>query len=133
MSMTDPIADMLARIRNGIMSRKARVEIPASRLKQRIAEILKQEGFIHDFRRVDGPKTHPALQIELKWMIDNSNAIEGLRRVSRPGQRRYVGKAEIPSVRGGQGIAILTTSKGVMTDRIARQQSVGGEVLCEVW
>ena len=133
MSMTDPIADMLARIRNGIMSRKARVEIPASRLKQRIAEILKQEGFIHDFRRVDGVKTHSALQIELKWMVDNSNAIEGLRRVSRPGQRRYVGKEAIPRVRGGQGIAILTTSKGLMTDRVARQQAVGGEVLCEVW
>ena len=133
MSMTDPIADMLARIRNGIMSRKARVEVPASRLKQHIAEILKQEGFINDYQRVDGPKTHPALQIELKWTLENRNAIEGLRRVSRPGQRRYVGMADIPSVRGGQGIAILTTSKGVMTDRLARRESVGGEVLCEVW
>lgn len=133
MSMTDPIADMLTRIRNGIMSRKARVNIPASRLKQHIAEILKQEGFITDYRRVEGPRTHPALQIELKWTPDNRSAIEGLKRVSRPGQRTYVGKAEIPKVRGGQGIAILTTSRGVMTDRVARQQALGGEVLCVVW
>jgi small subunit ribosomal protein S8 len=133
MSMTDPIADMLTRIRNGIMARKARVEIPASRLKQHIAEILKNEGFITDFRRVEGPRAHPVLQVDLKWTPDHRSAIEGLRRVSRPGQRRYVGKAEIPRVRGGQGIAILTTSKGVMSDRIARSQAVGGEVLCEVW
>ena len=133
MSMTDPIADMLTRIRNGIVSRKVRITVPASRLKQHIAEILKQEGFIADYRRVEGPMAHPALQIELKWTPENSSVIVGLRRVSRPGRRRYAGKAQIPRVRNGQGIAILTTSKGVMTDRVARLQSVGGEILCEVW
>ena len=133
MSMTDPIADFLTRIRNGILSRKARVQIPASRLKLHMAEILKDEGFISDFRRVDGPQVQPVLQIDLKWTPDNRCAIEGLRRVSKPGQRRYVGKEAIPKVRGGQGIAILTTSRGVMSDRQARKQAIGGEVLCEVW
>jgi small subunit ribosomal protein S8 len=133
MSMTDPIADMLTRIRNGIMSRKARIDIPASRLKQHIAEILKDEGFITDYRQVEGPRAHPLLQIDLRWTPGNRNAIIGLRRVSRPGRRTYVGTAEIPKVRGGQGVAILTTSIGVMSDRTARKQSVGGEVLCEVW
>lgn len=133
MSMTDPIADFLTRIRNGILSRKARVHVPASRLKLHMAEILKDEGFITDFRRVDGPQVQPVLQIDLKWTPDNRCAIEGLRRVSKPGQRRYVGKEAIPKVRGGQGIAILTTSRGVMSDRQARKQAIGGEVLCEVW
>ena len=113
--------------------RKARVEVPASRLKQHIAEILKDEGFIVDCRQVEGPKSRPALQIELKWTADNRCAIAGLRRVSKPGQRRYVRKEDIPWVRGGQGIVILTTSRGVMSDRSARQQSVGGEIICEVW
>jgi small subunit ribosomal protein S8 len=133
MSMTDPIADFLTRIRNGIMSRKARVQVPASRLKAHIAEILKDEGFITDYRRVDGPKVQSFLQIDLKWTPDNRCAIEGMRRISKPGQRRYVGKEAIPKVRGGQGIAILTTSRGVMSDRTARKQAIGGEVLCEVW
>ncbi len=133
MSMTDPIADLLTRIRNGIMSRKEHVQMPASRLKQNIAEIMKDEGFISDFRRVEGSKIKPQLQIDLKWTHDHRCAIVGLRRVSKPGQRTYVGKEDIPRVRGGQGIAILTTSKGVMTDRIARKNAVGGEVLCEVW
>jgi small subunit ribosomal protein S8 len=133
MSMTDPIADMLTRIRNGIMSRKAHVNVPTSRLKQHIAEILKEEGFIADYRKIEGSNVNNVLQIDLKWTPDHRCAIEGLRRVSRPGQRFYVGKTEIPKVRGGQGIAILTTSRGVMTDRAARRQSVGGEVLCEVW
>jgi len=133
MSMTDPIADMLTRIRNGIMSRKVRVQVPASRLKAHIAEILKDEGFINEFRSVQGVGNHPSLELDLKWTPQNNSAISGLKRVSRPGQRRYVGKADIPRVRGGQGIAILTTSKGVMTDRTARMQAVGGEVLCEIW
>ena len=133
MSMTDPIADMLARIRNGIMAHKVRVVMPSSRLKQRIAEILKEEGFIDGYEVVD-QKPYPVLIVDLKWTPDQrQSAIEGLRRVSRPGQRRYVGKASIPRVRGGQGVAILTTSRGVMTDRNARRQGVGGEVLCEVW
>lgn len=132
MSMTDPISDMLTRIRNGITSRKASVEVPASKMKVNIAEILKQEGFISDFRKVER-KPSSVIQIDLKWTGENRCAIEGLQRVSRPGRRHYVGKAEIPRIRGGQGVAILTTSKGVMTDRVARQQSVGGEVICEIW
>lgn len=133
MSMTDPIADLLTRIRNGIMSRKVRIEVPASRLKMHVTEILKIEGFINDYRQIDGPQAKAYLQIDLKWSPDHRCAIEGLRRVSKPGQRKYVGKEEIPKVRGGQGIAILTTSRGVMSDRSARKQAVGGEVLCEVW
>jgi len=133
MSMTDPIADMLTRIRNGIMSRKSTVQIPASKLKRHIAEILKEEGFISDYVQIEGGKTHPVLQVDLKWTHDHRCAIEGLRRISRPGQRRYVGKSDIPRVRGGQGIAILTTSKGVLSDNKARHMAVGGEILCEVW
>ena len=132
MSMTDPIADMLARIRNAITSHKARVDVPASKMKAHIAEILKTEGFIDGVQRVEAGK-FPFLRLDLKWSTDNRCAIEGLRRVSRPGRRHYVGKEKIPRVRGGQGIAILTTSKGVMTDRVARKNAVGGEVLCEVW
>lgn len=132
MSMTDPISDMLTRIRNGVRSRKARVEMPYSRLKSQVAAILADEGFVSGFRQVEG-KAFPLLQIELKWTGDHRSAIEGLKRISRPGQRLYVNKEQIPRVRGGQGIAILTTSKGVMTDRSARKNAVGGEVLCEVW
>lgn len=132
MSMTDPIADMLARIRNALQARKLRVDVPASRIKQHIAQILKDEGFINDVRPAEGRK-HPTLTIELKWTLDRRPAIAGIRRVSRPGRRAYVGKETIPRVRGGQGIAILSTSRGVMTDRLARKQAVGGEVICEVW
>lgn len=132
MNVTDPIADMLTRIRNGIMSRKAKVEIPSSGLKVKIAEILKGEGFIEDFRQSQGQK-FPVLEVDLKWGGDNRCAIDGIRRVSRPGQRKYVAKDEIPRVRGGQGIAILTTSKGVLSDRTARKNAVGGELICEVW
>lgn len=130
--MTDPIADMLTRIRNAIISRKARVDMPVSGMKTHIAGILKNEGFIEDYREVER-KPQGVLQIDLKWSTDNRCAIEGLKRVSRPGRRLYVGKGEIPRVRGGQGVAILTTSKGVLPDRLARSQSVGGEVICEVW
>ncbi|MCC6749836.1 MAG: 30S ribosomal protein S8 [Deltaproteobacteria bacterium] len=132
MSMTDPIADMLTRIRNGITSRKARVQMPESRLKTHIAKILQDEGFIEGYSSIEA-KPQSILQIDLKWTPDHRPAIEGLRRISRPGQRCYVGKEAIPKVRGGQGIAILTTSIGVMSDRDARRNAVGGEILCEVW
>lgn len=132
MSMTDPISDMLTRIRNAIISRKAHVDVPASKMKMYIAEILREEGFIADVRQVE-KKPQAMIQIDLKWSHDNRSAIEGLKRISRPGRRAYVGKEEIPKVRGGQGVAILTTSKGVMTDRNARKAAVGGEVLCEIW
>jgi small subunit ribosomal protein S8 len=131
MSMTDPIADLLTRIRNAIMSRKPRTEVPASRIKERICEVLKHEGFIADYRRIED-LGRQILQVDLKWK-NSQCAIEGLRRISRPGRRRYVGKDGVPRVRGGQGIAILTTSQGLMTDRGARQRAVGGEVICEVW
>ncbi|MBK8482557.1 MAG: 30S ribosomal protein S8 [Proteobacteria bacterium] len=129
--MTDPIADLLARIRNAIMARKMRIELPSSRLKEHICAVLREEGFIADFRSLPGPIS-PLLQVDLKWRQERC-AIEGLRRISRPGRRCYVGRSDLPRVRNGQGIAILTTSKGLMSDRTARRQSVGGEVICEVW
>ena len=132
MSMTDPIADMLARIRNAIIARKSQVEMPASKIKLAISSILKDEGFIVGFRRLENSGASPMLQLDLKWR-KHTNAIEGLKRISRPGRRKYVRRADIPRVRGGQGIAILTTSKGLLSDRVARRQSVGGEVICEVW
>jgi small subunit ribosomal protein S8 len=132
MSMTDPIADMLTRIRNAIISRKTKLEMPSSRMKVRIAELLKREGYLTAFSEIDGPVS-PLLVLELRYGQDNRNAIVGLRRISKPGQRRYVKNDGIPKVRSGLGVAILSTSRGVMTDREARQQGVGGEVICEVW
>jgi len=132
MSMTDPIADMLTRIRNAITSRKTKVEMPSSRLKVRIAELLEREGYLNGHTEVQGPHG-PVLVLELRYDQDNRNAIVGLRRVSKPGQRRYVKKTEIPRVRSGLGVAILSTSRGVLTDREARQQGLGGELICEVW
>ncbi|MCD6500207.1 MAG: 30S ribosomal protein S8 [Deltaproteobacteria bacterium] len=132
MSMTDPIADFLTRIRNSIGARREKASIPASKLKLRIAEILKQEGYIRDYRLVEDNR-QGILEIELKYDDQHRSAIEGLRRMSKPGQRHYVGKNELPKVRNGLGVAILTTSRGVLTDKEARRQSVGGEVVCAVW
>jgi small subunit ribosomal protein S8 len=132
MSMTDPVADFLARIRNAIMARHAEVVAPASKLKERIAEVLQAEGYIagHDLRETDGL---PEIVVKLRWADPRTNAITGLRRRSRPGQRTYVRQGTIPKVRSGLGIAILSTSQGLMTDRAARKAGVGGELLCEVW
>jgi small subunit ribosomal protein S8 len=132
MSMTDPIADMLTRIRNAILSRKNKVEMPSSKLKMRLAELLKTEGFINAFTEVDAERGRQLL-LELRYDRENRNAILGLKRISKPGQRRYVKTDGIPRVRSGLGVAILSTSRGVMTDREARKQGLGGEVLCEVW
>jgi small subunit ribosomal protein S8 len=132
MSMTDPIADMLARIRNAIISRKTKIEMPSSRMKVRIADLLKREGYLTGHSEIEGP-VGPVLMLELRYGQDNRNAIVGIRRISKPGQRRYVKNDAIPKVRSGLGVAILSTSRGVMTDREARQQGVGGEVICEVW
>jgi small subunit ribosomal protein S8 len=132
MSMTDPIADMLTRIRNAIISRKTKLEMPSSRMKVRIAELLKREGYLTAHSEIEGP-IGPVLILELRYGQDNRNAIVGLRRISKPGQRRYVKNDAIPKVRSGLGVAILSTSHGVMTDREARQQGLGGEVICEVW
>ena len=130
--MTDPIADMLTRIRNAITARKAKVIMPASKLKARIAEVLKDEGFVGAISSEEDGK-QGLLSIELRYDNNNHNAIQGIRRVSKPGQRTHARHTGLPKVRSGLGIAILTTSKGVMTEREARKQGLGGELLCEVW
>jgi small subunit ribosomal protein S8 len=129
--ITDPVADMLARIRNALLARHEAVEIPFSRLKTRIAEILKQEGFIHDFAVKD--EFPASLRVQLKYTEGRKPAIVGMRRTSRPGRRVYVRHKHIPHVLNGMGISIISTSHGVVTDRDARKQSLGGEILCEVW
>jgi small subunit ribosomal protein S8 len=130
--MTDPIADMLTRIRNGSMARHDRVELPHSQLKEHVADVLKAEGYIDDVRvsEGEGPKL---LTLVLRYGRDRQSAIDGLRRVSTPGRRVYVRHDRIGRVCSGMGISILSTSRGVMTDREARRQRVGGELLCEVW
>ncbi len=130
--MTDPIADMLTRIRNAIIARKAKVAVPASKLKRRVAEVLAEEGFVHSVSHSEDER-QGTITIELRYDHNNRNAIEGIRRVSRPGQRAYVRHQTLPRVRSGLGIAIVTTSQGVMTDRAARKAGLGGELLCEVW
>ena len=129
--MTDPIADMLTRIRNAVQAKHAKVDMPASRLKSEIARILKDEGYISDYS-IDSSAAHPLIKITNK-IVNRSSAIAGLRRVSRPGLRRYVGADEIPRVLGGMGLAILSTSRGVLSGREARKQKVGGELLAYVW
>ena len=130
--MTDPISDMLARIRNASLARHDRADMPHSNLKEHIAGVLKAEGFLDDVRvsEGEGPKT---LTLVLRYGRDRASAIDGVRRVSAPGRRVYVRHDRIPRVRSGMGISILSTSRGVMTDRQAREQRVGGELLCEVW
>ena len=130
--MTDPIADMLARIKNAITARKAKVQIPASKVKLEIAKVLQEEGFLNAVTREDDER-QGTITIELRYDNNNRNAIEGIRRRSRPGQRRYVRSDSLPKVRSGLGVAIVTTSKGVMTDRQARKANLGGELICEVW
>jgi small subunit ribosomal protein S8 len=132
MSMSDPISDMLTRIRNGQSARKSQVSMPSSKAKVAIARVLKDEGYIEDFQtEVDGAKTN--LSVTLKYQGNGTPVIEKIDRVSRPGLRIFKGKAELPSVRGGLGVAIVSTSKGVMTDRAARAAGEGGEVLCVVF
>ena len=130
--MTDPIADMLTRIRNGITARKAKVQIPSSKLKQRIAQVLVDEGFLAAVTHENDDK-QGTITVELKYDSENHNTIQGIRRVSRPGQRKYARKDNMPRVRSGLGVAILTTSKGIMTDRQAKKAGLGGELLCEIW
>jgi small subunit ribosomal protein S8 len=132
MSFTDPIGDMLTRLRNASAARHEKVLVPASRLKVRIAEVLRDEGFIKDFVvHQDGPQG--AITVLLKYSADREPAISDIKRVSKPGLRRYVSTEEIPRVLNGMGIAILSTSKGIMVDREARKQQVGGELICTVW
>lgn len=130
--MTDPISDFLARLRNGIRARKREVACPRSNLKLRIAEILREEGFLDGVATAEDTKAG-SITVTLRYDGRSSNAITGLRRVSRPGQRKYVPSQQVPRVRNGLGIAILSTSQGVMTDKEARSKGVGGEILCEVW
>ena len=137
MSINDPIADMLTRIRNGVMSSQALVAMPNSKLKVEIARILKEEGFIEDFEIAEGSKpTEQTLRVHLKYISERRSkrpVITGIQRVSRPGRRIYSHKKEIPWVLSGMGISILTTPKGVMTGQKARKMGVGGEILCKVW
>ena len=131
MSMTDPIADMLTRIRNGLSANKVEVSMPSSKVKKSVAQVLKDEGYVSDFavQDIDGK---PVLNVTLKY-YQGKPVIEAIKRVSRPGLRVYKGKDELPTVMGGLGVAIISTSAGVMTDRAARKGGHGGEVLCTVF
>jgi small subunit ribosomal protein S8 len=130
-TVTDPIADLLARIRNGASAQKAEMFVPYSRIKADVVRILKEEGYITDYA-VDTEAQHPRIKITNK-LVNRSSAITGLKRVSRPGLRRYVGASDIPRVLGGMGISILSTPRGVLSGREAKKQNVGGELLAYVW
>ena len=132
MSMSDPIADMLTRVRNALMSGKEKVDVPASAVKEGIARILRDEGYIINYRVIEDNK-QGVIRITLKYGEVDTPAIEKLQRISKPGRRVYVGATEIPRVLNGLGIAILTTSRGILTDRESKSQNVGGEVLCYIW
>ncbi|HEY1499339.1 MAG TPA: 30S ribosomal protein S8 [Acidobacteriaceae bacterium] len=132
MSLTDPVADFLTRIRNSIRARHQKLDVPASKLKAEIARILKEEGYISNFKTTE-ENGRAVLRVYLKYGANNEAAIRDLERISRPGCRVYIGREEIRRVQGGLGISIMTTPKGVMTGRQARREGVGGEVLCEIW
>jgi small subunit ribosomal protein S8 len=132
MTMTDPIADLLTRIRNGAQARKRWVDIPSNNLKVRMALLLKLEGYIKDFVIIEETPQN-VLRVYMKYDDDGVSVIDGIRRISKPGRRIYAGAGNIPRVRGGLGVAFITTSSGVITDKQARKENVGGEVLCEVW
>ena len=130
-TVTDPIADFLARVRNGTRAQRPEVLVPYSRIKAELARVLKEEGYISDYA-VDTSGAHPQIKL-INKLVDRSSAIAGLRRISRPGLRRYVGADEIPRVLGGMGLAILSTSRGILSGREARKQKIGGELLAYVW
>lgn len=132
MSMTDPIADMLSRIRNAASAAHEDVNVPASKIKENIARILVEEGYLEGYERVED-NGHPAIVIRLRYSGERDPAISGLKRVSKPGRRVYKGAGELPRVLGGLGVAIISTSQGVMTDKEARRARVGGEILAYVW
>jgi len=133
MSMTDPIADMLTRIRNAVSSKHRRVDMPASKLKTEIARLLKESNFISDYKIVETENGMRVLRVALKYAQGGQPVIRQLQRISSPGLRKYVGVGEIPRVRNGLGVAILSTSQGLMTDRQARKARTGGELLAIVW
>lgn len=132
MAMSDPLADLLTRIRNAGMVKHESVEMPLSKLKAGVAAILKREGFIEDFQVVKD-QVQGVLRIEMKYDNRREPVINGLRRISKPGRRLYVKHDQIPKVMSGLGVSIISTSKGIITDREAREQRIGGELLCEVW
>jgi small subunit ribosomal protein S8 len=132
MSLSDPIADMLTRIRNANTALNEKADIPASKMNEDIAKILKSEGYVTDFKIIENKK-QGVLRVTLKYGPDRSRVITGIRRTSKPGRRVYRGAKELPRVLGGMGIAIVSTPKGVITDKQAREANVGGEVICEVW
>ena len=132
MSMTDPVADMLTRIRNANMARHDRVDIPASRLKEEVVRVLQEEGYIKSYRYLEDRK-QGILRISLKYSNEKERVISGIKRISKPGRRAYVGKAELPRVLNGLGTAIISTSGGIMTASQCRRAGVGGEVICYVW
>lgn len=133
MAMTDPIADLITRIRNAGQEKHEKVQIPASRIKANVVRVLKEEGYIRNFRLIRDAKGHPYIKVYLKYDHSGLNVIRGVRRVSKPGLRVYSGYQEMPRPLSGAGIAIVSTSHGVITGQTARKQKVGGEVLCEVW
>ena len=130
--MTDPIADMLTRVRNACRAGHRKVDIPSSSMKREIARLLTESGFVHNYAYIDDNR-QGYLRLYLKYSPDEESVIQGLKRESRPGLRKYVGKDEIPRILNGLGVAILSTSKGILTDRTARREGVGGEVICSVW
>jgi len=132
MSMTDPVADLLTRIRNGYRAKAEKVDVPASRLKASIVKVLRDEGFVKSFKLVR-EEGRAWINVQLRYDDHGKPVMRGVRRVSRPGLRRYAGCEEVAKVRSGAGVAILSTSKGIMTGRTARSARVGGEYLCEVW
>ncbi|MCR4410310.1 MAG: 30S ribosomal protein S8 [Candidatus Saccharicenans sp.] len=132
MSLTDPIADMLTRIRNAVRAKKKEVNVPSSRLKVEIARILKEEGYIKNYKVIEDNK-QGVLNIVLKYTDDNQSVISGLRRVSKPGCRIYCTRDSIPRVLDGLGVVIISTSRGLLTDKQCQEQGLGGEVLCEIW
>ncbi|MEA2461815.1 MAG: small subunit ribosomal protein [Actinomycetota bacterium] len=133
MTMTDPIADMLTRVRNASSAMHDEVLVPQSKIKENIARILAEEGYVNGFDVVREAPGHPMIKIQLRYSEERERAIEGIRRISKPGRRVYAGAEELPRVLGGLGVAIISTSHGVMTDKQARRAKVGGEVLAYVW
>lgn len=132
MVVSDPVADLLTRIRNATVANHDRLEIPGSRMKKAIVQILKDEGFVRDFEWVENGH-QGVIRVFLKYGPNKAKVISGLRRISRPGLRVYAKRDQVPRVLGGLGVAVLSTSKGIMTDKRARQEGVGGEVLCYIW
>ncbi len=132
MTMTDPIADLLTRIRNGIKAKHETVLVPSSKIKIEIVKILKDEGYIDNFKIIEDAK-QGSLEVVLRYSADGRSAISGIERMSRPGRRTYYGKDEIPSVLGGYGIMIISTPQGLMTGKQSRSKGIGGEIICSVW